>query len=303
MLIKTDFRVNTNKQEVLPMKQQGLQYVCLVTEPDNFKGGIFPWHWHSAFEIDYMDKGSVDFQTSEETIHLNQGDAIFINSGVLHSYHTCNNEEFRIYAHIFDVSFLSGYYNDIIDTRYVLPILQCADLNSFLIRSDNSQGIKMLSELINITELFRNEPEGFEFDVRYRLSVFWRMLLGETIEIRKNAKARRNSDGERMKLMMGFIQENFKEDLTLDEIAASANIGRRECIRCFQRSIGDTPVNYLNNYRIRMAAQMLAGTSDSVTFICEECGFSSASYFGKVFRETMGITPLKYRKQFYKEDI
>lgn len=301
MLNKTDFHINANKQEVLPMRQQGLQYVCLVTEADNFKGETFPWHWHSAFEIDYMDKGSVDFQTTEETIHLNQGDAIFINSGILHSYHTCNNEKFRIHAHIFDTAFLSGQYNDIIDTKYVMPILQCAGLDSFLIRSDNACGIKMLSEIVRITDLLENEPNGFEFDVRYRLSLFWRMLLEETKEIRKNAKTRRNSDGERMKLMMGFIQENFTRSLTLDEIAASANIGRRECIRCFQRSIDDTPINYLNHYRIRMAAQMLAGTANSVTFIGEECGFSSSSYFGKVFRETMGVTPLKYRRQFNGE--
>lgn len=297
MLVKTVFRVNANKQEVLPMKQQGLQYVCLVTEPDNFKEGIFPWHWHSAFEIDYMDKGMVDFQTTERTIRLNQGDAIFINSGVLHSYHICNDDDFRIHAHLFDASFLSGQYNDIIDTKYVMPVMQCGGLDSFMIRSDSSGNIKMLSELVNITELLDQEPDGFEFEVRYRLSLFWRILLAETAEIRKHSKTKRNSDSERMKLMMGFIQENYKNNLTLDAIAASANIGRRECLRCFQRSIDDTPVNYLNNYRIRRASQMLASTSDSVTYICEECGFSSPSYFGKLFRETMGVTPLKYRRQ------
>lgn len=296
MLIKTtDFRVNANKQEILPMKQQGFQYACLVTEPDNFKEGIYPWHWHSAFEIDYMDKGTIDFHTTEGTIRLFQGDAIFVNSGVLHSYHICDREDFRIHAHLFDTAFLSGQHNDCIDNKYIMPILKCGGLNCFKISSDNPNGIKMLSELVNITELMNKELYGYEFDVRHRLSLFWRILLEETEVIRKSAKTRRNSDGERMKLMIGFIQDKFMDNLTLDEIAASANISRRECIRCFQRSIDDTPINYLNNYRIRMAAQMLAGTSDSVTYICERCGFSSPSYFGKVFREAMGVTPLKYR--------
>lgn len=302
MLIKTtDFRVNANKQEVLPMKQQALQYVCLVTEPDNFKEGIYPWHWHSAFEIDYIDSGSVGFQTTQGMIRLHQGDAVFINSGILHSYHTVSDESFRIHAHIFDVGFLGGQYNDAIDTKYIMPILQCAGLDSFLIKHETSSGVQMLAEIVKITDLLRDEPFGYEFDVRHQLSLFWRMLLSATAEIRKSTKTKRNSDSERMKQMLSFIQENYPKNLSLDEIAASGNVGRRECIRCFQRSIGDTPINYLTNHRIRMAAQMLARTSESVTYISGECGFGSPSYFGKVFRDVMGITPLRYRKQFDSE--
>lgn len=297
MLIKTNFSVNSNRQETPPMKQQGMQYVCLVTETENFRGGIFPWHWHSGFEIDYMDKGEVDLQTPEHTIRISQGDAVFINSGVLHSYHTTGNEDFRIYAHIFEAGFLGGQFNERIESNYILPILNCGGLECYHIRSDRFSGIQMLSKIVEITELLRDEPYGFEFDVRHVLSLFWRLLLSETEDIRMHAKVRRNSDAERMKQMMGFIHEHYAEDVTLDEIAAAGSIGKRECIRCFQRSIDVTPINYLNSYRIRVAAQLLTGTSDSVTFISESCGFSSPSYFGKVFRETLGVTPKQYRMQ------
>ncbi|WP_109713767.1 helix-turn-helix transcriptional regulator [Faecalicatena contorta] len=74
----------------------------------------------------------------------------------------------------------------------------------------------------------------------------------------------------------------------------------RENIQCFQRSIGMSPVNYLNNCRIRMEAKMLLQTANLIMDIGENCGFSSNSYLGKVFRETLGCTPKEYRKKLEK---
>ncbi|WP_394916419.1 helix-turn-helix domain-containing protein [uncultured Robinsoniella sp.] len=77
----------------------------------------------------------------------------------------------------------------------------------------------------------------------------------------------------------------------------TANISTRECSRCFQRCIKLSPMNYLNEHRIRMAAQMLLQTNKSIMTISECCGFSSSSYFGKIFQDYMGCTPKNYRKK------
>ena len=74
-----------------------------------------------------------------------------------------------------------------------------------------------------------------------------------------------------------------------------AAISVRECSRCFDRCIGVSPIQYLNNYRLHMAAEMLLSTKASILEISENCGFNSAAYFSKLFSEAMGCTPHQYR--------
>lgn len=105
------------------------------------------------------------------------------------------------------------------------------------------------------------------------------------------------ADTERIKSMIQYIHDNYGKKLTLQDIAGAANISSRECSRCFRRCIHDSPINYLNTYRVRMAALMLLQSGESVMTIGENCGFSSNSYFGKIFYETMGCTPSAYRRE------
>lgn len=90
---------------------------------------------------------------------------------------------------------------------------------------------------------------------------------------------------------MRYVQEHYMEQITVENIARAANIGKRECSRCFQRSIRMTPWSYLRDFRVQAAARMLLRTSDTVTEIGEKCGFRSDSYFVKAFRESLNMTP------------
>ena len=126
---------------------------------------------------------------------------------------------------------------------------------------------------------------------------FWCMLMKETEEIRSHNTLKNTTDIERIKRMLHYLQEHYTEKITLTDIALSANISERECTRCFQRCIDTSPINYLNTYRVRMAARMLTQTNESILTISENCGFSTSSYFGKVFHRLMGCTPTEYRKE------
>lgn len=296
MLIETNFRSDKNNREILPMDQSGMPYLCMHTKLNKYMNKDFPWHWHSSFEIDYIKEGSLEFHTTDEIIHMKKGDAVFINSGIMHSYHAVSTENCSLYAHLFDMQFLSGMHNSILEQKYLFPILKSNNLPVLLIQPDNYQNVLMIEKILKLVMLSKEEPYGYEFEIRAELCRLWCLLLENTKEIRAQNIQRNNADVDRIKIMMQYIQEHYMERITLGQIAASANISSRECTRCFQRCIDNSPVNYLNDYRVRMAAQMLVQTGDSILTISENCGFSTSSYFGKVFHETMGCTPLEYRK-------
>ena len=97
--------------------------------------------------------------------------------------------------------------------------------------------------------------------------------------------------------MMQYIQDHFTDQLTTNEIAASAMISPSECLRCFHNTIGITPIQYTKYYRVQRAADQLVATDRKIADIGSDCGFQEMSYFAKAFREIMGITPSEYRKK------
>ena len=201
----------------------------------------------------------------------------------------------QYYTHIFDMHFLSGMYNSLLEEKYFLPVSRNNALQLWQIKPDSLPHIEMISAEMKAIELCRQEPEGYEFDLRTKLCDFWRLLLKDTTEIRSKARHHSNADTERIKTMMAFIHENYGNKVSLEEIAASANISTRECSRCFRRCIDSSPNEYLTQYRLREAIKLLVESDLSVLEISEVCGFSSASYFTKTFREAMRCTPKEYR--------
>ena len=95
---------------------------------------------------------------------------------------------------------------------------------------------------------------------------------------------------------MDFIHAHYAEKLELERIAQAANIGGRECQRCFRRCIQISPVQYLIRYRLMQSAALLAGGRGlGIAEISTRCGFDSPSNFSKTFRRYFGCTPKEYR--------
>ena len=295
MLIKTSFKSNREKREIIPSEMESFPCICRWTDLDWYEDKTIPWHWHTELEINCIEQGALQFQTPEQTLIAHRGEVVFVNSGVLHTCQAVGTMPCQYYTHIFDMHFLSGMYNSLLEEKYFLPVSRNNALQLWQIKPDSLPHIEMISAEMKAIELCRQEPEGYEFDLRTKLCDFWRLLLKDTTEIRSKARHRSNADTERIKTMMAFIHENYGNKVSLEEIAASANISTRECSRCFRRCIDSSPNEYLTQYRLREAIKLLVESDLSVLEISEVCGFSSASYFTKTFREAMRCTPKEYR--------
>ena len=295
MIIENRFHTDDKNHEKVPMSSLGFPYVCIFSDMKKYAEGTISWHWHTSFEIFVMYEGTMEFRTSDMTVELNKGDAVFVNTGVLHYYKAVNDGACCGMAHLFHMDFLSGAYNSIFEEKYFLPVSRCEALRAWVIHPDSYERMKMISDVIEAEDLMRSEPEGFELSIRAKLCEFWMGLYRETKEVRANAPVRNMQDSERIKKMMDFVQENYSEPITAKDIADAAGISVREGSRCFKRCIGMSPVEHLTEYRILMAARMLAESGKAIIEVSENCGFSSPSYFGKVFRERIGQTPKEYR--------
>lgn len=298
MIFHSDFQSTQENKEIFPVDSVEFPYLCNFAELDHYIDRCIPWHWHPFFELDYIEEGEIEFKTADKVYFLKKGDLVFINSGIMHSVNAKDKMSgCKLYAHLFDMHFLTGMYHSLFEQKYFLPVLQNKDFQVYTISPDSYRRIQLIEKFLKTVELNKQECFGYEFEIRSELSRFWCLLLEETADLRKQNTEKNNVDIERLKAMMQLIHDHYMDKITLEDIAMTANISTRECSRCFQRCIKLSPMNYLNEHRIRMAAQMLLQTNKSIMTISECCGFSSSSYFGKIFQDNMGCTPKNYRKK------
>ena len=93
-----------------------------------------------------------------------------------------------------------------------------------------------------------------------------------------------------------YINRNYALPLTLEELAKVANMSKQGLISAFKRSIGKTPIEYLNLVRLQNSKELLKNTDNSVGEIAELCGFSNVYYFSNIFKKHIGISPNMFRK-------
>lgn len=96
-----------------------------------------------------------------------------------------------------------------------------------------------------------------------------------------------------------YIHENLTESLTLQKMADIMSLSPVYFHNCFQTAVGKTLREYVEEQRIRRAADLLITTEMTLTEIAYRCGFSSQSYFSFVFKRRMGITPRQYVKKYF----
>lgn len=97
---------------------------------------------------------------------------------------------------------------------------------------------------------------------------------------------------------LDYIAENFTEPVSLEEIANAAGLSTFRIAHLLKEATGKTALQNIHYLRIQEARRLLETSDMSCTDIAYETGFGDQSYFIKLFRKWMGITPAKYRKTF-----
>ena len=251
-----------------------------------------PWHWHEALEFCYVQTGSLKVSTAGKTQLFEKGQGFFINSNVLSAM--TQRADCIIDSHLFHPVFLGGHFKSVFETKYLDPVTQNRNLDLLPIRGENGTQKQLLQKLQQLALL--QGRENVEFLTRKLLSEIWLLLLEELQSTQLKSSSVKNQD--RVLSMLAFIQENYGQKLTLQDIANAGAVSTRECLRCFQTAIRQSPVEYLLEYRVQVAAKLLETTELSITEIAMQTGWGSSSYFTKIFRRLRGKTPNAHRKEY-----
>lgn len=286
-----------SKEEKLPDFASNFPYIATRAELDYYKESLVPWHWHKAVELFYMESGELKYYTPNKVMTFPAGSGGMVNSNVLHmtkiGTHRIRNIQL---LHLFDPILIGGQCGSLIEQKYIAPITAASQLEIIPLYPDNPLQADILHLIQKAFQLSENEFD-YEWNIREYLSRIWFRLLKLSFPTLQETSSMADKATDKIKLMMAYIHEHYAEKISVSMLAAAAFLSERECYRVFHKCLHMTPTDYMKNYRLQMACQMLADSHEPVTSISYSCGLGNSSYFSKVFRAHIGCTPLEYRQK------
>ncbi len=170
--------------------------------------------------------------------------------------------------------------------------------NYVVITSQSREKLKpeMAESLERIAhQLALDFPEKLTTSASSRFCAFHE-LPGYFREAREANLLRLYRQTETIRKALVYIQSNFTRDLTLEEVAAHVGVSKSYLSRIFPEYAGKHFCSYLQQLRIERAKELLRFTDDHIYEIASKVGFWNSRYFGKVFRDMVGMTPADYRR-------
>lgn len=259
-----------------------------------YPGMSAPCHWHDDIEWIYMISGKMCYYINGKRVLLEEKDSLMVNARQMHYGYSYKEQDCRFLCILFHPSLFGS--NKILLQKYVTPVLENADCEYLHFHSGQARGQEVAGYLEQICCLKERAANAFELQVIAVMLQLWCSLL-ESREFAVQGSKSGGSDLEIQKDMVSFIYQHYAEQVSLNEIAASGNVSRSKCCLIFKRYLQQSPVDFLNTFRLKTSCNLLQNTDKSITEIALGCGFNHLSYFSKLFVKNFGCTPREYRNQ------
>lgn len=247
-------------------------------------------HWHDDIELIYALSGKIKYNINGQIVIINEGEGIFVNSRQLHFGFSDTKEDCDFICILFHQILLCS--SNMFEEKFINPVIN-ADLPFVHLQAAPWQK-KILDYIYKIWE--NKDSFSAPLYTQGLVCLIWKELV-ENIDLPKSNKKISSGKITALKKMMRFIQDHHREKITLADIATIGGISKRTCGNLFLKYLNQTPVEYLNDYRLRKSTELLTHTDMTVTEISMEVGFSGASYYAESFRKMFGTSPAQYRKK------
>ncbi|WP_405383389.1 AraC family transcriptional regulator [Maribacter sp. LLG6340-A2] len=250
------------------------------------------WHYHPELELVYVNGGSGKRQIGSHVSYYTNGDLILIGSNLPHCGFTDaltgNTSETVVQM---KMDFLGPDFFNLPEMKKIQSLFSKASGGiAFSGKTKRKIGDKMevleyqtdfqrLLSILNILNELGNSDD-------------MRLLNAEGFSFTTDVK-----DNDRINIVFNHVKNNFREEITLEEISSMVSMTIPSFCRYFKKITNKTFIQFVNEYRLVHASKLLAEKPMSITEVCFECGFNNFSHFNKSFKAFTGQNPSEYRNE------
>ena len=237
-------------------------------------------HTHNHAELFYIVGGKGQFLIEDQLYPVNTNHLVIINPNVTHTEVSLNAQPLE-----YIVLGIEGVE---------LSITSNSDGHFCIL--DHFESMDITSCLRNILREMELKQPGYEDICQAFMEILIIRLMRST-GLSVPAEPQNNVANHQCAAVRRYIDQHFKESLTLDQLAEEAHMNKFYLSHVFKREYGVSPINYMISRRLEESKYLLAETDLSLSQIAQLLGFSSLSYFSQVFHRTQNTTPMEYRHQ------
>ncbi len=116
-------------------------------------------------------------------------------------------------------------------------------------------------------------------------------------------QGQKEHEDEPIKKAQVFIENNFPDKITVDQLASMLALGRRNLERRFKKATANTVVEYIQRVKIEAAKNSLESKRENVNEVMYKVGYTDPKAFRNTFKKITGLSPIEYRNKFYRETM
>ncbi|NBA87141.1 helix-turn-helix domain-containing protein [Emticicia sp. CRIBPO] len=259
----------------------------------------FSWdyHYHPEYEMVFVFDGRGRRHVGNHISYYEDGDLVFMGSNLPHAgfgYDSIGEYEQVVIQFKYD--FLGEQF---FDRPEMAPVKKLLEMSQ--------QGIQYYGKTFKtIGSRLKKLPAMNQFERLMELISIFHVLAKSTEYNLLNATGTRYDfnykDQARLKKVYDYVEMHYQDHINIKDMADLANLTVPSFCNYFKKIMNHTFTEFLNDFRINKACQMLM-TEKSVADVCFECGFTNSSYFSKVFKEIKGKSPLQFKNMVARKQI
>ena len=249
-------------------------------------------HYHNHYELFYFLGDQMNYFVNNRTLRLSKHDIVLIPPHIYHrsTYFENTNQE-RVL-----ISFSADFFSAFSINQFHEKLAETFSHN--LIRTEDANIRARISNIVNyILDAYSENRDTGTDRVRLLLGELLLYINGILHIVTKDtAKNLLTASDKHIYEIVNFINKEYTNKITLDEISERFFISKYYLCRMFKEVMGMSIIEFINAKRISETAFLLQNTDKSISEIAIASGFNSHAFFIKLFKKTFGITPRQYRK-------
>ncbi|MBR3934748.1 MAG: AraC family transcriptional regulator [Clostridia bacterium] len=255
------------------------------------------YHYHDFYELYYMYSGERYYFVKDKTYHVKAGTLVLVKPYDIH--YTTNYAKQGYDRHL--IWFSKEYLKELLP-MYSGNLFESfnSDISIIKLNLHSQHFVETLFK--SMQKEFDEKKEGYELYLKTSLAQLLIFMNRNRSVLQENDIDYINSAHKTVSEITAYINQNFKEDITLSSISKKFFISSYYLSRIFKKNTGFSFVEYLNSIRIKEAQKLLIQTENSIAEISEMVGYNSATHFGRIFKNITGTSPLLYKKLHKKQN-